>query len=83
MSGTPWCPYGTSTPQCSGSMARPAVAAAASTTSRPAAACAGVVKLGSQPSASRPTRRSSPGARPPSQTSGGCCTGRMPMPTPS
>ena len=22
-SGTPWCPYGTSTPQCSGSMARP------------------------------------------------------------
>ena len=30
---------------------------------------------GSQPSASRPTRRSSDGAMPPSHTSGGCWTG--------
>ena len=49
----------------------------------PRATSPGVQKLGSQPSAKRPTRRSSAGARPPSHTSSGCCTGRVPIDTPS
>ena len=51
----------TSTPQCSGSISACGRRGAASTAVRPSRGLAGVVKLGSQPSASRPTRRSSPG----------------------
>ena len=47
----------------------------ASITSRPRSASAGVTKLGSQPSASRPTLRSSDGAMPPSHTSRCDCRG--------
>ena len=49
---------------------------------RPAPASAGVIRLASQPSASRPTRRSAPGAVPPSQMSSGLA-GRGPMLAPS
>ena len=56
-------------------MLRSCSASAASITSRPRAASSGVTKLGNQPSANRPTRRSSDGAIPPSQTSRRVCSG--------
>ena len=49
---------------------------------RPAPASAGVRKLASHPSPSRPTRRNAPGALPPSQMSSGLA-GRGPTPADS
>ena len=58
-------------PKWSGSMWRPACAAARSIASRPARASSGVRKLPNQPSASVPIRRNAAGAEPPSQMSSG------------
>ena len=62
-------------PKCSALIERPALAAASSITTRPAAASSGVHSEGSQPSDSRPQRSRAAGTVPPSHTSSGCCTG--------
>ncbi len=64
-------------------MARPFSAAAAVTAAQPDSTSAGTVNDGSQPSPSRPVRRSSDGEVPPSHTSIGCWTGRGRRVTPS
>src|SRR3989475_4898521 len=64
------------TPKCSLLIERPALAAASSITTRPAAASAGVHSEGSHPSDNRPQRSSGAGAVPRNPTSSGCCPGR-------